>query len=408
MARVRPVHEQQLELARRQLCHEPRHLLERARSIDRMVRPEPDGPADLPGNVVEDVHGGHEHCRPVPVLSRDPARNRQAALGRGKLACQALDLGRVDAGQWGDLLRRGEEARETVSVQRDGSESPRHDHLRHAQGEHELGSRLRRDPLVRAHPGEGQPRANVDELRHRRVAVPVEAMGARKTVLVADRGEPCLHEVGAEGDDVAGALEVVERNRRRAEGEAVPLPQRLEGERLEADMPTAYVLRPRVDELAEGAAFEPGDEHDPPAARLLDLRREPADGVIPCQLLPCAVRPAGHWIGDAVGVVEALKSCLAARAETAFVDRGLRVALELDHPPLAYLGVQPAPGSALAARGRIVRRRAGHLVFGRHQVRHEVLGRLRADTARRDRRGAAARRAQDLQEPSAVHVLRPQ
>src|SRR5207245_10541053 len=116
----------------------------------------------------------------------------------------------------------------------------------------------------------------------------------------------------------------------------------------------------------------------------LPISREP---------LPLAVRPAGHWLGDAIRVIEPLERRLAARAEPALVDRRLRVALELDHPTLAHLGVQPAPSRAFAARGGVVGRRPRDLLLGGHDVRHEVFGRLGADAARGGRRGAAARRA---------------
>src|SRR5438552_2894458 len=196
------------------------------------------------------------------------------------------------------------------------------------------------------------------------------------------------------------------RSRRAASAGA--LPQGFERERLMGDVPAADLLDPRIDELAERPGLEPGEEHDPPTARFLHLPREPADGIVPRQLLPLAVRPAGHWLGDAIGVVQPLQRRLAARAEPPLVDGGFRVALELDHAAFAHLGVQPAPGGAFAARRGVVRRGPRDLILGGHDVGDEVLGRLGPDAARRERGGTAARRTQDLEESSAIHRRGPQ
>ena len=228
-------------------------------------------------------------------------------------------------------------------------------------------------------------------------------MCAREGVLIADRRQPRLHEIGAERQNVARAGEVVRRDGGRAERDPVPLTQRLERERLVGDVPPADLLHPGVHQLPERAALEPSDECDAFAARLLHLRLQATDRVVPGELLPLSVRSPRHRIGHAVGIVEPLQRGLAARAEPALVDRRLGVPLELDHATFAYLGVQPASGRALATRGGIVGRDPGHLVLGRHDVRDEVLGRLRADIARRGRGGGAAGRSQHGQEPSAIH-----
>src|SRR3989442_11965085 len=94
---------------------------------------------------------------------------------------------------------------------------------------------------------------------------------------------------------------------------------------------TAEVFHPGFDELAERAALEPGHERDPLAARLLQLRLQPTDCVLPGEFLPLTIRTAGHGIGHSVGIVESLKPRLAARAKPPLVDRRLRVALELHH-----------------------------------------------------------------------------
>src|SRR5439155_700042 len=68
-------------------------------------------------------------------------------------------------------------------------------------------------------------------------------------------------------------------------------------------VPGADQLRPRLDQLAERAAFEPRDERDPLAPRLLYFGLQASYGVVPCDLLPLAVGAAGHRIRDAIGVV---------------------------------------------------------------------------------------------------------
>src|SRR5439155_20018401 len=108
------------------------------------------------------------------------------------------------------------------------------------------------------------------------------------------------HEIGAEGHDVARVSEVVPGDRRRAEREAVALAQSLEGERLVGDVPTAQLLHPGVDEVAERPALESGHEGNPLTARLLHLRPQPADRVLPGELLPLAGRATGCGIGVSV------------------------------------------------------------------------------------------------------------
>src|SRR5207237_3717496 len=138
------------------------------------------------------------------------------------------------------------------------------------------------------------------------------------------------------------------------------------------------------------AAFEPRDERDPLAPRFLYFGLQASYGVVPCDLLPLAVGAAGHRIRDAIGVVKALQRGLPARAQPTLIDGRLGVALELDHSALAPLGVEPAPGRALTAGGRVVGGDAGDLILRRHHVRDEVLGGLGADAAPRQCGGAAA------------------
>src|SRR5579884_3587015 len=111
---------------------------------------------------------------------------------------------------------------------------------------------------------------------------------------------------------------------------------------------------------------------------------------------------------DPVGVVEALERRLAPRAQPAPVHRRFGVALELDDAALAHLGVQPAARRALAAGGGVVGGDPRHLVLGRDHVGNELLGRLGPDVARGQRRGAAARRPEHREEPSAIHGPAPQ
>ncbi len=298
-----------------------------------------------------------------------------------------------------------EQPSEPRRVGRQWSAPPGHDHLRHREREQALGSGDRGDPLVRAHPGERQAWADIHELRGRSGTARLERVGVRERVLVADGREPRLHEVGAERHDVARGGEIVPRNSRRAEGEPVPLPQRLEGERLVGHVPAAGLPHPGIDQVAERPRLEPGDEDDTLAPGRLDLSGETSDRVVPRELLPLAGRRPGHRVGDAIGVVQALKRRLAARAQPPLVDRRVGIPLELDHPAFADLGVQPASGRALAAGGGVVRGDAGNLVLGRDDVGDEVLGRLGADAARRHSGGRPARGAQDCEEPPPIHAL---
>ncbi len=342
----------------------------------------------------------------APVLGRHAARHRQSALRRGELTGQPPDIARVHAEERRRLLGRGGQPLEGARVRRRWGQPLRQDDLRHREGQHELAPRLGRDPLVRTHPSERQARGDRDELGHRAVASTLEGVRAGEPVLVADRREPGLHEIGAEGHDVARVGEVVPGDGRCAERQAVALAQRLEGERLIGDVTTAELFHPAVDQLAERPALEPGHESDPLAACLLHLPLQPPDRVLPGELLPLPVRAAGHGIGDAVGIVESLKPGLAPRAEPPLVDRRLRVALELHHPAFAHLGVQPAARRTFATRGRVVRGDPGDLILGRDSVGNEVLGGLGVNVARRRRGGGAAGRAQDCQKPSAVHRSR--
>src|SRR5437762_2392305 len=170
-----------------------------------------------------------------------------------------------------------------------------------------------------------------------------------------------------------------------------------------ADLPD-----PGVDQVAERPAFEPRDEGDALAAGFLHLGLQASQRIVPAELLPGAVRTARHRIRDPIGVVQTLDRRLAARAQTALVDGRLGVALALDHPALARLGVHPAPSRALTTSGRVVGGDARDLILRRHEVGDELLGGLGADAAPGQRGGAAAGGAHDFQESSAIHRVGPQ
>src|SRR2546421_324776 len=189
---------------------------------------------------------------------------------------------------------------------------------------------------------------------------------------------------------------------------SLPGAQRLERERLVGHVPAADLPGPGVDQLAERPAFEPCDEGDALAAGVLHLGLQASQRIVPAELLPGAVRTARHRIGDPIGVVQALECRLPARAQAALVDGRLGVALELDHPALAHLGGHPAPRRALPTGGRVVGGDARDLILRRHEVGDELLGGLGADAAPRHSSGAAAGRAHDFQEPSAIHCVGPQ
>ena len=411
---VRAVHEKHGDLARLHLGNEVGHLTERPGALERVVGPEPDRLADLAGDVVQDIHGCDDGGA-VRILRRHAPRHGEPALRGRELARDPPDRLRPDVHGCGDLLRgvRRDELTDARDV--GGGDARRgdaggggtqplvQDHVRHRQREDSFGPRRGGQPLVCAHPGERQPRSDVDEPGRRRVAASLERMGAGERVLIADGGKPRLHEVGSERHDVAGAGKVVPRDRRRAEGDPVPLAQRLERERFVGEVPPTCVLHPAPDQLSERAGLEARDEDGSGAARLLHFGAEPRDRLVPRERLPPAVGAARHRVRDAVRVVEPLERRLTAGAEPSLVERGLGIPLELDHASLAHLGVQSAPGGALAARGGVPGRDARNLLLGLNQVRNEMLGRLGPDAARRECGRAAARGAQHLEEASAIH-----
>ncbi len=406
MRRIRTVHEQQPDLARAHVYHQVGQLLERSGRLQGVVGSELDGLPYLPRDIIQEVHRRDEQVGTVPIVRRHAAGYGQPALRRGELTGQPADIARLHADERRRLLGRRQQPLQPARVGRRGREPLGQDDLGHCQGQHELGPRFGRDPLVRAHPGERQARRDRDELGHRAVASTLERVRAGEPILVADRREPGLHEIGAEGHDVARVGEVVPGDGRRAERQAVALAQRLERERLIRDVAAAELFHPGVHQLAERPALEPRHEDDSLAPRLLHLRLQPGDRILPGELLPLPARPASHGIGDAVGIVESLDAGLAPRAEPPLVDRRLRVALELHHPAFAHLGVQPAARRTFATRGRVVRGDPGDLILGRDSVGNEVLGGLGVNVARRRRGGGAAGRAQDCQKPSAVHRSR--
>ena len=103
---------------------------------------------------------------------------------------------------------------------------------------------------------------------------------------------------------------------------------------------------------------------------------------------------------EAVGVIEALERRLPARAERALIDGVLGVALELDHPPFAVPGEDPAAGRALAADGGEPGGDPGNELLVRNHEGQERLGGLAAAPHRR----AGPRGRHDLEEVASVHI----
>src|SRR5437773_1333249 len=183
--------------------------------------------------------------------------------------------------------------------------------------------------------------------------------GACDRVLELDRGEPRLHEVGAERDDVLRGREVVMGHGRGAERQPVALTQRLERERLERDTPSTHGPHPFVHQVAEGPGLVSRDEHDPLPLRIRDLLRQQLDRLVPGRLRELPVGSPQPRAGDAVGVVEALEAGLAAGAQSAVVRRRVRVALGVDGAAFADPSPEAAARRAFATGGRVPRGDAG-------------------------------------------------
>ena len=238
-----------------------------------------------------------------------------------------------------------------------------HDHLRHGEGQEPLGAGERRDPLVGVHPLEGHARRDRHELRHRGVTPRLKAMGLREAVLEGDRGEPGLHEVGAEGDDVLRGGEIVGGNGAGAEGDAVPFAQRFEGEGLVGHVPAPDLLHPFVHQVPEARRLEAREEHDALAVGVFELGGQPRKGFVPRNLDQMALRVPAQGIGHAVGIVEPLQGGLAHGAEPAPVDGRRGIALDLDGAAFTGLHDDAAARSALAAGAGIERGNAGNFVL---------------------------------------------
>ena len=403
------VHEQQRDLPRLHPGDEVAHLPERPPAFDAVIRSELYRPSHGARDVIEDVHRGHD-LGTVRVMGRHPSGHRQPTTALGppppQLPCQPFDHRRIDA----DCSRHcrrcvpGEQRLQPARVRRNGGEPLAHDDRSEREGEQPLGARRRRHPLVGIQPRERHARPHVHELRHPRLPGG-EAVRLAERVLIADGGQPGVEEVGTEGEDVAGAREVVPRHLGRAEGDAVAFPQRLERERLVGDVRAARRPGPLSHEVPEASRLISRDESDALATGGLDLGTEPRQRVVPGDRLQLSLRAARQWLGNTVRIVDPLQRRLAAGAEVTVVDRRLGVPLELDHAPFAYLGVDAAPARALAAGRRVPGGDAGHLVLRLHEVGHELPRRLRIHAAGTERGRAAPRHAQDREEPAAVHLV---
>ena len=160
-----------------------------------------------------------------------------------------------------------------------------------------------------------------------------ERVHAPEAARVAHVREPRLQEVGAEREHDLGVLERVVRDRVATEGDAVGRPERLVSEGLERHArPSADRLDPRVEERAQAAVLELGDDGDrAPLPRFPELGDPVAH--LRTRALPVYgpdTAPLGHTRPrEPVGVVEPLERRLAANAERAVIHWVLGAPLEL-------------------------------------------------------------------------------
>ena len=81
---------------------------------------------------------------------------------------------------------------------------------------------------------------------------------------------------------------------------------------------------------------------------------------------------------NAIGIVQALKRCLATDAQAASVDGVRRIPLDLDRPTFSRSDQRAAPRGTFPTDGRVPRGDARNLVLGRDHVGEDVLGRYGA------------------------------
>jgi len=144
------------------------------------------------------------------------------------------------------------------------------------------------------------------------------------------------------------------------------LPERLEAEGLVAHAPTAHLLHPFIDEIAERGLLGARQEDDALPLRFAHLGGDPLQRPVPVDVLELPARVPHHWVRDTIRVVESLERRLPTRAEPPAIDRGVRIALELDGPSLTHAHAHTASRRTFAAGRGVIRRGTRYLVFGLH------------------------------------------
>jgi len=393
-----PSEHQHLDLAAGHRARQRGHLGVRGDLAVRGVGAEAHGLADVAGRRVQEVDGDLG-LRRVGTGDRHAAADRQPGLGVSEDLREVLDRRKADAGFLGSPLevdlgdRLGEALVGRALV---------HHHPEDGEGEHRLRPRNVANPLVRVRRRQRLSGLDVDERAGASVA---ERVHPGERARVVDVRQPRLDEVGAERQHDFRVLERVMRDRVPIERDLVRGPDRLVAERLERHARARpQRLNPAVEQRAEVAGLELRHDGDRAA---LPGRTERADafgdellGRVPENRLGRAAGLAHARAGEPVGMVEALKRGLSAQAQRAFVDRMVRIALELHDTPLAVARDDAAAGRAFAAHRGVPRGDAGHdLVVGHHQGKNG-LGGLLAPAAGRGR----ARRRHDLEEVTPVHL----
>src|SRR5262249_2580180 len=102
---------------------------------------------------------------------------------------------------------------------------------------------------------------------------------------------------------------------------------------------------------------------------------------------------------EAIGMIEALQSGLAADAQTAAIHGMIRIALELHDAAVTIASEHAASGRALTADACEPRRDTRHHLLVRHDQRKDVLRRLLTAAGR----GGRAGRGDDLEEVPSFH-----
>ena len=266
------------------------------------------------------------------------------------------------------------------------------------QRERRLGAGPDGQPLVGVEPGEVQPRARVDELRHVAVGEPV-GVGEAALVLRRARARSRGSRRRTRGCTSRCRSRAPAAGRGRTPG---GWPRGRARDRTAPSAPAGRRAR-RSSRPAGRRTFPvpaPLSTASLPAG-LAHLAGEPRDRVVPADLGERAVGAAQHRRPDAARVVEPLERRLAARAELALVDRVLGIALQLDRATLAGPDVHAAARGALGAGARVEGGHARDLVLGLHQIGHQLLH--PAGGAARERERAATRGAEDGEELPAIY-----